>query len=61
MIKYDKINFKRFRYGYCGSLDHLSLRRNIVLSYFLALWEPKPGTRAVKFKPKTQHLGYRGT
>lgn len=44
-----------------GSLDHLSLRRNIVLSYFLALWEPKPGTRAVKFKPKTQHLGYRGT
>ena len=40
----------------CGSLDHSIPRRNIVHSYFLALWGPKPGLRAANVKPKNHIL-----
>ena len=41
-----------------GSLDHLSLRRNIVHSDFLVLYRPKPVATSTNVKPKNQHSAF---
>ena len=41
-----------------GSLDHLSLTRNIVHSDFLVLYRPKPVATSTNVKPKNQHSAF---